>query len=139
MRDIPDYDEIVVKSSTFDTFQSHYPGTGPDGSGKADEADGPFVMLSPMLYAVEHEGLPKYLLDAVRAFQAEGSEATMDDALIEELKGLGYSQADIDALMVSAEEDQKQDAPETQPSTASATPPAPNNAQHGKTNSPFER
>ena len=104
MKDIPDFDAIVTASSSFDPIQGYYPGTGPDGAGDPQEPDGPFTMLSPLLYAVDHGELPDYLLEAVsKAVDNNGAEG-LDEALIKELQSLGYSQTEIDGLAMPQDE-----------------------------------
>jgi hypothetical protein len=104
MKDIHDFDAIVTASCSFEPIQGYYPGTGPDGSGDAQEPDGPCSMLSPMLYAIDHGELPDYVLEAVRAVVENGSADGLDEALIKELQSLGYSQSEIEGLNMQSDE-----------------------------------
>lgn len=115
MKDIHDFDAIVKASCSFDQVQGYYPGTGPDGSGDAQEPDGPLMMLSPLLYAVDHGELPAYLLEAVREVAVNGNPEDLDDALIKELQDLGYSQSDIEAL-TKVSDDEPSASPAATPS-----------------------
>lgn len=102
MKDIPDYDAIVAHSEQFDTVSGYYPGMRPGGHGDAQAPDGPFVPLSPLLFDIDHNPLPAYILKALRNAEVEGE--SLDDALIEELRSLGYSDAEIEALSASSSE-----------------------------------
>lgn len=102
-KDIPDFDAIVAGSSTLPRIRGFYPGSGPDGSNETDAPDGPYLPLSPLMFAAEARALPAYIEDAAipAAVQAAGGSdsATAEDpralekALMQEL-GLDESMMD---------------------------------------------
>lgn len=97
MSDIPDFDEIVVASDIFDDVTGFYPGMAPEGNGKANAPDGPFLKISALTFGVDHGEIPDFLLQAVNN-EAEDTVDSLDAALIKELEALGYSADEIAAL-----------------------------------------